>query len=405
MAKVYAFSLINAIFRAFRCRLKGEQKRGLLLVMLFTFMSARSILDAAETSGVPKRVFYDGVESLQPYALLMGIRRQGLCRLSIHLARLRQSDTSVKSRECVTLCGDDFVREVRGDMGGLAHPCYSGAEKKVVYGLRIQALVAVIGDRDEVIILDVRIIPPKHEGSGRERHTHGEWLQAALERIRTDLQEEGESIESCYLSVDSAYASGPFVRFARGLKLKVVSELKSNLITWSWFWLPVPAGIYFNLFEIGHRDSFKLLSAEPGVEFLRHQIVTRVYGVTRVVLLHIKGETKRLFTTDPEMKTITVRRVAKRRWQLERIFWNSKQLLELKTIHQEIKEHVQVRIYLVFVLAQAVKDCTRENKITPEQLHKILRRDHPALLTEISIHGGSVHRVAGNPSVEERLAA
>jgi hypothetical protein len=105
------------------------------------------------------------------------------------------------------------------------------------------------------------------------------------------------------------------------------------------------------------------------------------------------------------MKAITVRRVAKRRWQLERVFWNSKQLLGLKTIHQEKREAVLVRIYLVFVLAQAVKDCTREQKITPEKLHKILRRDYRVLLEEIEIHSGSVPVKFRNSQEDVQLMA
>jgi len=384
MGKSYTKSLLVSILKVFRCHISQHYKRGLLFVIVSPFMSVRSLKDAAETCGVKTDYLYKAVNELDSFALLSNIQIEGQKRLIKHLRRLKNADSSVKSRECVTICADDFTRKVRGDMGGLAHPCYSGADKKVVYGLNTDALAVVIGENKDNILLDLRVVPAKNVGFGPPGQTHIKWLQAALERLSAEVKSYGLSLENCYLSVDSAYASGALFNFAtKVLKLKLVSEIKSSYIVWSWFWTPIPAGIYFGWFEFIFQNKFVPLNAERKVMHLRHIIKTRVYGEILVVPMQIDGEIKRYFASGPEMKAITIRRIAKRRWQLERIFWNMKQLLGFNLIHQQTQERVFVRIYIVFLLTQATTDCAKGLKITVNKLHLVLRRDTNALISGV----------------------
>lgn len=404
MARFYACRLVVAIRKIFRCRIGDPNRRGVLIVMLSSFMSARSLNDAAQTSGVPRRLLYGAIDTLKSYTVLQNVRRVGLERLADRLLNLKLLDSSGRSRKCVTLCADDFTRAVRGEMGGLAHACYSGADKALVYGLRVEALIAVIGEGEDVIILDVRVIPPKNM-AGRPRSTHTEWLVEALSRLENSLRERGLSLSGSYLSVDSAYAPGWFMNLTQDLGLKTVSELRANIKVWSKFWLAVPAAIYFALFLIGHKDKFQPLGGEPEVNHLRHRVMTKVYGEIVVVLCDLGPEIKRYFTNDLSMKAITVRRVAKRRWQIERIFWNLKQLLGFMTIHQQTRERVLVRVYLAFMTAQAAKDAAKGLKITVDHLHRVIRRDTQSLISEICIASSSVPLSTRGTPLAERLAA
>lgn len=73
----------------------------------------------------------------------------------------------------------------------MAHGCYSGADKMVVYGIKTEALIAVIGEGDEYFILDVRVIPPKREKPLFQRATHVEWMQSALNRVDAKVRGYG----------------------------------------------------------------------------------------------------------------------------------------------------------------------------------------------------------------------
>jgi hypothetical protein len=383
MSQMYARILLKAIRRVMQFRVREPNLQATLLVMVAPFMSAQSLLDAAETSGVGRRALYRAVDELHDVTINVALRRYGLSRLIPHLKRLRDGDSSVKSRKCITLCGDDFTRAVRGAMGGLAHGCYSGADKAVVYGLRVEALIAVIGENQETIVLDARVIPPR-KNRGRRRQSPAEWMMNAIERLDRSLSGHGVSLSECYLSVDSAYAAGWFVERAEVLGLQMVSELRAGLTVWSSFWSPVPAGLYFALYWFAQQFDFQPLSGDPGVEWHRHYVDTRAYGKVLVITLKIGGDLKHLFTRSPRMHTVTARRIARRRWQLERVFWNLKQLLGYTAIHQQSRQRVLVRVYLAFFLAQAASDSARELKTTVNKLHKILRRTPDVVIQEVA---------------------
>lgn len=153
----------------------------------------------------------------------------------------------------------------------MAHGCYSGADKGVVYGLRVEAFIVVFGEHDETIILDARVIPPRRK-FGQPRRTTAKWMMLAIERLNRDLLGQGLSLDDCYLSVDSAYAAGWFVRRAEDLEMKMVSELRSGLTVRSWFWTPVPARLYFALYWFAEQYEFERLPREPKVEFHRHHL-------------------------------------------------------------------------------------------------------------------------------------
>ena len=405
MISLYSKALLQAILKIMRCRNSVGDRRLLLLILLSPMMSARSLNDLAETCLIGKNSLYTVLDSRQPASWLSGIRREGISRLSSHIHHLTSADSSVKSRECITLCADDSTRTVCGDFGGLAHPCYSGAEKRAVKGLRTRALIAVIGEGCRQIILDVHVVPPKLSGPGRPRYTEGEWLVSSLKRVEFELNQFGLSIRGCYLSVDSAYAASYVLSYAEEKGLKLVSEVKGSLkaIWQNILWLP--AHLYFFVVETLYQKKFKTLSGESEIQYYRHKTRIRVYGEVMVVLMRMGGETKRFFTNDDNMKSITVRRVARRRWQLEQVFWNLKQLLGLTGVHNHNKNRVLVRIYLCFILAQAIKDCSGNLNITMRKLHKIIERNPRVIIEQINCWCASVLYDPANESSIQELAA
>ena len=405
MSPFYARSLLNAILRVFRCRVGIPAKRNLLLIMIAPFLSTQSLLDLSETCGIGKNLVYEVLDERNPFTWLQNLQREGQARLAEHLQRLKGADSSIRSRECVTICADDFTRSVRGKLGGLAHGCYSGAEGRPVYGIPVRGLVAVIGEGEEHIILDVHVVPSAKEGPGRPRYSHAEWLQTSLDRLEKVLGRNGLSMKGCYLSVDSAYATGLLAEHAVGNGLKLVSEVKASLKVRLWNLIWLSAKVYFLGLEFLNLRFFKALTGDPEVEYLRHLVEIRVYGKVLVVLCRMGGETRRFFSTDPSMKAITLRRVVKRRWQLEQVFWNLKQLLGIPTIHNQKRNRVLVRIYLTFLLSQAVKDCVRGLNVTVRQFHRTLRRNPWPLVNEISSWSASVRPVIAGESPEAGLAA
>ena len=147
------------------------------------------------------------------------------------------------------------------------------------------------------------------------------------------------------------------------------------------------------------------MNGDPEVEYLRHPLSTKIYGDILVVICLIGGIEKRFFTMDRTMKAITVRRVAKRRWWIERVFWDQKQLLGLPTIHQQTKRRVLTRVHLTFLLSQASIDAAKELGITTNRLHKILRRTPQLLIELIRTDSASVRSPEPANAEEGRLAA
>ncbi|MBA4424029.1 MAG: hypothetical protein C0390_13190 [Syntrophus sp. (in: bacteria)] len=405
MATRYARTLINAIRRLVRFQIGGRNQRALLIVMLSPFMPVRSLNEAAQFSGVSKNLVGEVLGVRHPSTALMHLRRNGERRLIAHLRRLAHADPSVRSRQAVTLCIDDCTRRVRGDMGGLAHPCYSGADKKTVFGLNIEELVAVIGDGLEVIVLDVRVMLPRHDGPGQQRETLGEWAIAALARINTAVQRAGLDLRESYLSVDSAYANGDMGKAAEALGLHLVSEIRATWIVTGPLGLSLPSNVYLWLYDRVHAADFKPLRGDPGTTYFRHHVDSRVFGQIVVVTFHFPDEIKHLFTPYTDMMSITMRRAAKRRWQIERTFWDLKQLLGLKMIHQQIRSRVLIRIYLAFMHWQAIKDCATEFGITVDAYAKVLRHDPQAVLAEIRLSSEFVPDLNPSAASVEEIAA
>lgn len=62
MGRFYACRLVVAIRKIFRCRIGDPYHRGVLIIMLSPFMSARSLNDAAQTSGVPRSLLYGAID-------------------------------------------------------------------------------------------------------------------------------------------------------------------------------------------------------------------------------------------------------------------------------------------------------------------------------------------------------
>jgi hypothetical protein len=116
----------------------------------------------------------------------------------------------------------------RGALGGWTGLFYCGAVKKVVPGVNLEVLAAVIGDGDEIIILAVRIVPPPPEGQARPPLNHNQWLRKALREVETFLAVRQTNLGGCPLVVDAAYVSPENVAQVHKLGMHLVSKLTAN---------------------------------------------------------------------------------------------------------------------------------------------------------------------------------
>lgn len=394
--------LLQAILKVIRCWILLRNRRLLLLITLSPMMSARSLNDLAETCLIVNSILYAIFDSRQPASWFPAIRREGTMRLVSHLLRLTNAD-SYASMGCVTLCADDSTLTVCGNFGELPHPCYSGAEKQAVKGLRTRALIAVIGECAKQIVLDVHVVLPKRSRR-RSRYTEDERLVASLNRVEFELNQYELSIRGCYLSVGSSYAVSYVPSYAEENGFKLVSEVKVSLkVIWHNILL-LPADLYFFAVETIYLKEFKTLFGKPEIQYYRHKTQTRVYGEVLIVLMH-GNRNEALFPNDDSMKSITVRRVARRRGQLELVFWNLKQLLGLPRIHNQSRNRVMVRVYLWFIPVQAIKNCSWRLNLTMRRFHTILERNPFCVLEQINCWCASVVNDSANESSIQELAA
>ena len=129
-----------------------------MVTMLTRFLHCDSLLDLAQTYQINKDALYASLDAVSPPRWLRRLMKRGRQRLLGHLQKWHAGDPSFKSRHFITLCADDFTRSARGCLGEWTGIFYSGAAKRPVIGINIEALCAVIGDGLELTLI---LMPPK----------------------------------------------------------------------------------------------------------------------------------------------------------------------------------------------------------------------------------------------------
>jgi hypothetical protein len=372
------------------------------------FMNCDSLLDLSETYQIDRGSLYKAFDAVPPSRWLRRLMKRGRLRLVGHLRQWHGGDPSFRSRHAVTLCADDFTRTARGAVGGWMGLFYCGAVGGVVTGINVEALVAVIGDGEDVIILDIRIVPPRPEGSGRPPLNHNQWLRRALRSLDAFLTKQGVNLHGCSLSVDAAYVSPENVALTKELEIHMVGKLAANRIVKGDVQGPIRikadhfAGLA--IFVEGHRC--RPLRHEPGVTYQRNlvEVPSLKAKVLMVTFLHEDGFLV-YFTTHEGMKAITVRNVIRYRWQLERLFWILKQDIGIGDIHNHSEERVESRVYLHFILAQITKDAAIKFDCSPKDIVRAIRRDPTQLLSALGFPCAFAEVPAWSAVPNEPLAA
>ncbi|MEK6755828.1 MAG: transposase, partial [Bacteroidota bacterium] len=247
----------------------------------------------------------------------------------------------------------------------------------------------IFSDGLEVVILDVRIVPPAHEGPGQPPLTLNEWLRGSLRRLSACLKTMGTNLHGCPLSVDAAYVSPENIDLIEQLEMHLVSKLSANRKVEGDVGGAIMAKVgYFAglaIFVEHHRCRF--LPGEDGVEYQRNTV--HVPSLRRDVLaVTFLRETDFVvyFTTKLGMKTITLRNILRYRWQLERIFWILKQDIGIGDIHNQKENRVETRIYLHLIFAQVAREAANVFNCSPKDIIRSIRCSPKRALQELGFH-------------------
>ncbi|MFZ2959040.1 MAG: transposase [Candidatus Ozemobacteraceae bacterium] len=358
-------------------------KRLTLAATMTRFLNCDSLLDLAQTHDIDQGLLYKSLDAVTSTRWLHRLMKRGRQRLVAHLRQWHAGDAPFKSRHFITLCADDCTRSVRGCLGNWSGFFYSGAEKGVVKGLNIEVLCAVIGDGLEVIILDVRLVPPDPVAGGRRSLNQNQWLRRGLLQLCTFVNGQGTNLAGCALCVDAAYVSPDNVALTKELQIHMVSKLAANRkVTGDAdgsFTGLVPAFAGLALFVNPRKG--RVLRGEKGVEFQRNTVYVSSLEskVLMVTFIHEKDFLV-YFTTNLGMKTITLRNILRYRWQLERIFWILKQDIGIGDIHNHKENRVETRVYLHVILAQAARDVAGVFKCSPKDILRDIRKSPDRIL-------------------------
>lgn len=388
-----------------------ESPASLCLTMAGTmtrFLNCDSLLDLAETHRIDRGALYKAVDEVSPPRWLRRLVKRGRERLNVHLRKWHASDPSYRSRHPITLAADDFTRTARGEVGGWQGLFYSGAKHGVVQGINIEALVAVIGDGDEVLILDVRIVPPSSAGPGRPALNQNQWLRRALRQLNAWLCSHGTNLKGCNLSVDAAYVSPDNVESALSMGIHMVGKLSVNrkVVGKVWGVVIAPAQYFAAIDILLNPQRCHDLRGEEGVEFQRHHVYVKSLKIDVLMVSFIHGKDLLLyFSTNQNMKTITLRNVIRYRWQLERLFWILKQDIGVGDIHHHKENRVETRIYLQFILAQVTRDAAAVFHCTPKDIVRAIRRSPTRLLIELGFPSAFAEADDLGPVREVTIAA
>lgn len=371
-------------------------------------LNCDSLHNLANTHGINKDSLYQALDAIAPPRWLRRLVKRGRQKLAEHLRRWHAGDPSFKSRHFITFCADDFTRSARGDLGGWSGLFYSGAMKRVILGINVEALCAVVGDGLEVIILDVRITPPKPPGSGRHPLSLNEWLRGSLRRLEAFLKTRGTSLKGCPLSVDAAYVSPENVDLVEDLGMHMVSKLSANRKVTGDVGGSITArvGYFAGLAIFAEHHRCRVLPGEDGVEYQRNTV--RVPSLKRdVLMVTFLHETDFLvyFTTKLGMKTVTLKNILRFRWQLERIFWILKQDIGIGDIHNKKENRVETRIYLHLMLAQITRDAAGVFGCSPKDLIRGIRASPNLVLQELGFQSAFAETNPPSPVPPVPLAA
>ncbi len=382
----YLASILNGMASMFDAITSPSDRQLIMVASLTRFLNCDSLLDLADTYEINKDSLYQALDVVTPPRWLRRIMKAGRQRLTRHLRRWRAGDPSFRSRHSITLCADDFTRTTRGDVGGWSGIFYSGAEGGVVTGLNIEVLCAVIGDGLEVIILDVRIVPPKPVGSGARPLSQNQWLRRALRNLNCFLTTQGIDLKGTTLAIDAAYVSKENVALAKDLGIHMVSKLSANRkVTGNADGLFTGlVGQYAGLSLFLNHRNWRPLRGEDGVEYQRNiAIVPSLDSQVLLVTFIRERDFAVYFSTNVNMKTITLRNITRYRWQLERIFWILKQDIGIGDIHHHKETRVEARIYLHVILAQVTRDTAAIFRCSPKDIVRSIRRTPDLVLHQL----------------------
>lgn len=345
-----------------------------------------SLLDLSETFGINKDAMYKSLDVITPTRWQRRLMKKGREKLVAHLQKWHAGNASFKSRHSITLCADDFTRSARGKLGGWTGLFYSGEAKSVVIGFNVEALCAVIGDGLEVLLLDIRIVPPDPERGGRRSLDQNEWLRRSLRALGFFLQGKSTNLHGCSLSVDAAYVSPKNVALIEEMQMSLVSKLAANRIVTGDAGGPftAKAGTFAGCAIFCRERKLRTLPGEEGVEYQRKVVFVRSLK-KEILMVSFVREKEYLvyFSTNLTMKTITLRNILRYRWQLERIFWILKQDIGIGDIHHHKANRTETRIYLHFILAQAVRDVAGNFDCSPKDIIREIRRSPEKLLHQL----------------------
>jgi hypothetical protein len=257
----------------------------------------------------------------------------------------------------------------------------------VVSGVNSQVLVAVIGDSKDVIVLDARIVLPPHTGAGVQPILKNEWFTKSLQRLESDLNAWGLSLKGCHVSVDRAYASKEVLKVLQSLHLPLISQVSG---VWKLEGEVLPgltlkgkAGAVLKTWYRLNKDNLKPMSGEPGVEYMRTKMKAKSLGEILIVARKIGKEVRFLFSTDLSMKAVTIHRNARRRWKLERVFWDWKQRVGMGDVHQHTPEVCMARWYQQIILVQALREAAKECRVSLPEFIWVLRREPNVMVDRI----------------------
>lgn len=379
MAPRYLKALISSISRIIELRIDRPAVRYSLLCLLTRFLSCRSIFEIALYYGIPKDRLYRGNRKIKSLTQLMAIRRNGSRELFWHLEKIKKMSPASKSRLGALLCADDASERTRGKIGGLTSLGWNGGEKKVIPGVNCQCLVAVLGESEKVVLLDVRVVLPGHTGPGKQPLSRNEWLGESVERLEGSLKSWGQTLKGCRISVDRAYVSKPVLETMAGLGIPLISQVHGGRILTGTVFpgltlkgkAAAVLGTWFRLNE----SSLKPLGQERGLEYLRTTMESKALGRLTILARKAGKEVKFFFSTDPSVKAITIHRAARRRWKLERIFWDWKQRIGMGDVHHSAPDRFIARWYQQLILLQSIKDASRELKVPLPIFIRTLRKD------------------------------
>lgn len=375
---------------------------------LTRFLGCSSLLDLSETYDIKRGPLYQAFDAISPPRWLRRLMKRGRQRLVSHLLRWHAGDPSFKSRHAITLCADDSTRTARGEVGGWMGLFYSGAEKGVVTGINVEALLAVIGDGLDVIILDVRIVPPGSDRGGRPPLNQNQWLRRAIRQLSAVLKCQATDLRGCALAVDAAYVSPDNVALVKELEMHLVSKLAANRIVTGDVDGSITAnvGYFAGLALFTHHRPCRALRGEGEVVFQRNTVYVPSLDTTVLMVTFIhEWDFQVYFSTNLSMKTITLRNIVRYRWQLERVFWILKQDIGIGDIHHHKGNRVEARIYLDFILAQVTRDAAIFFKCSPKDIVRGIRRSPDTVLHELGLPSAFAEGMLGESVLHERKAA